>query len=160
IEKSEKLITEISGQYKLYRDEVRAYLNFAAGSASLFVAIIVGEISIAKDHPRMLALVPLSVLSYCGILAMFYIYAVTAAHYSGLLERQLNNLLGTDVFLFETRYVGPKPGRGEFLWYAVVWCAVGIIPGAVSGYAVIHSFQHSLWPTGLIIVISGVTIAG
>lgn len=159
-DKSEKLIDQISGQYKLYRDEVRAYLNFAAGSASLFVAIVVGEISVAKDNPRMLALVPLSVLSYCGILAMFYSYAVTAAHYSGLLERQLNDLLGTKVFLFESRYVGPKPGRGEFFWFAVIWCCVGIVPVALSGYAVIRLFQERLWHPGLIVLILGISLIG
>ncbi len=160
VDHTDKLLDQLSAQYKLYRDEVRAYLNFAAGSASLFVALVVGEISVAKDNPRMLALIPLTTLSYGGILAMFYSYAVTAAHYSDLLERQLNDLLGTKVFLFESRYVGPKTGRGEFLWFAVIWCCVGIVPVALSGYAVVRLFQERLWHPGLVVLLLAVALIG
>lgn len=160
VDQTDKLVEQLGAQYKLYRDEVRVYLNFAAGSASLFVALVVGEISVAKDNPRMLVLIPLSALSYGGILAMFYSYAVTAAHYSELLERQLNDLLAINVFLFESRYVGPKPGRGEFFWFAVIWCCVGIVPVALSGYAVVRLFQERLWHPGLVVLLLAVTLIG
>ena len=147
------IIEQMSAQYKLYRDEVRGYLSFAAGSASLFVVLVVGEISIAKDNPRLLILIPLSALSYGAILAMFYSYAVTAARYSELLEFQLNDLLGVPIFLFENRYVGPKPGRGEFLAFGVIWCCIGALPGAMSAYAIVRLFRERLLAPGVVIAV-------
>ena len=55
------LLEQLGTQYKIYREEVRAYLQLTAGSASLLVLLLFGELTAAKDNPTLLILIPLSI---------------------------------------------------------------------------------------------------
>jgi hypothetical protein len=133
----EVLIDQLSSQYKIYRDEVRGFLQLAGGSASLLVILLFGEITAAKDNPLLLFLVPLSIVSYGALFALMFIYASIAASYSELLEKKLNALLHNQsrTYIFESEYVGPKPKQREFIYFGLIWTLIPVMPLSVCAYA-------------------------
>jgi hypothetical protein len=129
------LLDRLEFQYRIYRGEVRAYLQIAAGSVSILILVLLGEVTASKDHPELLFLVPISILSYIALLTILWIFANIAATYSELLELEMNDLLRLPAFQFENHYVGPKRGRSETLPFIVLYGLTGVMPVALCIYA-------------------------
>lgn len=137
---NQEVLNHLSSQYKIYRDEVRGYLQLAGGSVSLLIILLFGEMTAAKDNSLFLMLIPLSVLSYFALFCVMFIYASIAASYSELLELKMNALLGTrnSVYIFESEYVGPKPHQNEFLYFGLIWLLMPAMPLSLCVYALLQ----------------------
>src|SRR5262249_38935687 len=108
-----------------------------------------------KDAPAVAFLVPLSGLSYAAFLALMLTYAWVGAQYTQLLEKQINYLLGSPLYLFETEYVWPKSTRGreESPTFFILVILITALPIGATAYALkrlsseISLFSMSPTPT-------------
>ena len=130
-EKIKILLEHLGTQYRLYREEARTYVGFAAASVSVLVVLFIGLLTLVKGNSKLVILIPLSGVSYGGLLALLYVYTSLAAKYSELIELKMNELLGPNVFQFENYYVGPKPGRREAIPFFIIFLSIGAMPIAV-----------------------------
>jgi hypothetical protein len=130
------LLEQLAEQYKIYREEFRGYLSFTTNSGIFLVAFFVGVLGFARDYPQVLVLVPVGVLSYIGLIAVLRTYAMIASTYCELIERQINTLLDTTCYRFESEYAGPKMKGGDTLPFIVMWTSIGILPVVVTFYAI------------------------
>jgi hypothetical protein len=111
----EIVLNQLESQYKVYRAEITSYNQIAAGSASLLVLLLFGELAAAKDNPSMYFLILLSVISYSAVLGNLATYGRMAGLYTALLERKINELIKVnDLYQYEHDYVGPY--MGDRLW--------------------------------------------
>lgn len=141
---NDAVIAKLDSQYSVYRDEVRLYVQLMFGSASLFGLLLYWEIS-AVSVPILWAVLPLTVVSFCGLLALMMVFLGVIAAYTELLELKLNYLLGdrADVFMFESYYIGlfsssqSQSNRSErgFPYLIVIWILASIMPLLLCGYA-------------------------
>lgn len=135
ISREKTLLDHLSAQYRLYREEVRLFLGFAAASVPLLIFLFIGELNAAKDDSRFIVFIPLTSLSYGALLGLMWIYATMAAHYSALLELKINTILGAQIFIFENIYVGPKAKRGEVAPFVALCVLIAAMPVAFACYA-------------------------
>jgi hypothetical protein len=143
------LLDHLVSQYRLYREEIRMYLGYAAASVSILIFLFIGEINASKESPRLILLIPLTTLSYTALLGCFYSYSWIAAHYSELLELKINKLLGSSEYVFENYYVGPKPHRGEEVPFRGLWLLIMAMPVAFTGYGMMRLFHDPKIPAWL-----------
>lgn len=161
-EELDRILNQLESQYKVYRAEITSYNQIAAGSASLLVLLLVGELTVAQTHQVMYMLVPLSVISYAAVLGNLATYGRMAGTYTALLERKINELVNiSSLYQYEHDYVGPymgsrpidskEPGKRNFEGFIFLFSFVilpGVMPIILSIYALIelmHCYTKTAW---------------
>lgn len=150
-ENRKELLEHLGAQYKIFREEVRSYLGFSAASTTLLAILLFSELTLARGKdaasadPKLLILIPLSLVWYGGLLAIFVSNVAIAQKYSELLERKMNNLLKHEVFNFQSNY--KKRNSTEIVWFIIVSIAVAIIPitcALIAGYiGIVEGYSKS-----------------
>jgi hypothetical protein len=158
---SSKIALEhLQAQYRLYREEVRMYLGFAAASAPLLIFLFMNELSVAKDNHDLIVLVPLTSLSYSALLGFLWTYGQFAALYSELIELKINVLLKPALYSFENDYVGPKPGKHELFPFGMLCLFIAAMPVLLTGYAMRRMMHDSNIPCYLSCGILALVVIG
>jgi hypothetical protein len=106
-------------------------------------------------------LIPLSIVWYGAILALFMSHVAVTEEYSKLIEQKMNFLLRYDVFQFESKYKFPRLKKHDLIPFTVFLLIAGLIPivlalyvghkGLVEGYGWPPSLAW-LFVTGCVIV--------
>jgi hypothetical protein len=130
------LLEHLESQYKLFRDEVRSFLGFLTASPAVLVALLSGELIVAKDEPRMLFVLPLTVLAYGAFIGCLFSFLAIAAKYSEMIERKINILLDDDIYMFEINYGGPKNIKEKTFPLAVFAILMATLPLALTSYGI------------------------
>jgi hypothetical protein len=143
------LLEHLVAQYKSYREEVRLYIGFAATSTTLLVVLLFNELTAAtgKDNTvntKFYVLIPLSLVWYGAIMALFMSHVAVIEEYSKLIEQKMNLLLRYDVFQFESKYKFPRLKKNDLIPFSLFLLIAGLIPivlalhighkGLVEGY--------------------------
>ena len=155
----ELLLQHLVEQHKSYRDEIRIYLGFAAASITLLVILLFSVLTVAlgKDatpRPKLYVLIPLGLIWYGAILALFMIHVSVLQKYSELIEWKINSLLdGKSVFEFDS-YNFPTNQRLDLIIMVILLLSLGGIPLALSlmaGYkGLVQGFSYSTFGAGVI----------
>lgn len=131
------LLQYLESQYRLFREELRAFMGAATALATVLVAIA-GAFAFAPEQTQhrtiRYLLVPLGALSLGALVGLLYIYMDVAAIYCERLESRMNALLRAPVFTFEKDYGIPKKGKGERLPFYSICVLIASTPIAVTLY--------------------------
>lgn len=143
------LLEHLAAQYKMYREEVRLYIGFAATSTTLLLLLLFNELTAAvnKDNTvntKIYVLIPLSLVWYGALLGFFMSHVMVIEAYTQLIEQKMNSLLNFNIFQFESKYRFPRLKKEDLSSYAAFWLIAGLVPitlalhaghkGLVDGY--------------------------
>lgn len=168
------LVEHLAAQYKLYREEVRLYIGFAATSSTLLVLLLFSVFNAARGttppNLQLYILIPVSLVWYSAILSLFICHVVVIEEYSELIERKMNTLLRHDMFQFESSYKFPSlhatgwkilttwRGGGEVRTFLFFVFLIGVIPLYLSLYAGYKAIAEGFHSTGWAWTFVGVCI--
>ena len=135
-EKKAALIAHLESQYKMMRDEIRVDKGLVAATPSVLVALLTGELIVAKDKPEALLALPLTILACGGFMGILMSFLTLAAKYAELLESKLNHLLGEEVYLYETRFGGPRNDKRKTIPTVTLSLITATLPLGITGYGI------------------------